>query len=463
MGLDFNTIQKIYFIGIGGIGMSAIARYMNHKGIHVYGYDKTETVLTKKLVEEGMEIHYTDDPSRIPADIDLVVYTPAIPDDHAELTYLRSQGYPIVKRAEALGIISGAGKAIAIAGTHGKTSTSAITTHVLKAGGEDISAFVGGIMSTYKGNFITGDSPYIVTEADEYDRSFLHLHPYIASVMSMDADHLDIYGDAHHLIESFNSFIQQIVDGGYLLIRKDLTQHLSDKTHRILAERQINMITILGESADVDVDNVHVEDGCFVYDYHWGESSIAGLKLPMPGLHNVHNATVSVTIAMIVGIEAERITKGLESFGGVKRRFERIYSDTEVDYIDDYAHHPSELKVAIEAARTLFPGRKVLGVFQPHLFSRTRDFLQGFAEELDKLDEVILLDIYPARELPIEGVTSERIAERMEKDVVVSSKERLIEELKRKEIDVIITLGAGDIDTLVPHIRSYLTNDRKEK
>lgn len=451
-------IQKVYFIGIGGIGMSAIARYMNSIGIEVSGYDKTETILTKKLVDEGMKIHYTDDVEMIPEGIDLVVYTPAIPDDHKELTYLRANGFDVIKRAEMLGKLSRVKKTIAIAGTHGKTSTSATTAHLLKYGEKEISAFIGGIMSNYGSNYIEGSGDWIVVEADEYDRSFLQLSPEIIAIMSMDADHLDIYGNKDVMKEGFEAFIARIKDKGLVILKYGMKEQLSDELLISLSDRDVRLVEFgIKAGRAIDIQNIQVRQGSFYFDYTEHDNSFLNLKTNLPGRHNIENATVAIKIATELGMNEEAIRNGLNAFKGIKRRFEKVVETEDVVYIDDYAHHPTELKSAIGAARELYPEKKITGIFQPHLFSRTRDFVDGFAEELDKLDEIVLMDIYPAREKPIEEVSSQIIFEKLKtenKELV--TKESLMETLERKEIEVLMTLGAGDIDVFVPQIKNWL-------
>jgi UDP-N-acetylmuramate--alanine ligase len=451
--------NKIYFIGIGGIGMSAIARYMLSQGKKVYGYDKTETKLTKKLVEEGMEVHYVDDVNLIPKEIDLVVYTPAIPEGHLGLNHFINNGFDVIKRAEMLGRLSQVKKTIAIAGTHGKTTTSATTAHLLKYGKEDVSAFIGGIMSNYNSNYIEGSGDWIIVEADEYDRSFLHLSPDIIAIMSMDADHLDIYGDHTVMIEGFEAFIMKIKQNGTLIIKEEMLARLSDGVISVLAEKNVDVVLFGIETAtEVSIENVHVQEGKFFFDYKSENASILKLQTNLAGRHNIENASVAITIATILGLDADSVKKGLLSFKGIKRRFEMIYADDKVTYIDDYAHHPTELRSAIGAAKELFPNRKITGIFQPHLFSRTRDFVDGFAESLDMLDEILLMEIYPAREEPIEGITSKIIFDKMNnKNKILVTKETLMDEIKNKELEVLMTLGAGDIDTFVVRIDELLT------
>jgi len=447
--MKLNDIKKIYFVGIGGIGMSALARYFRHIGAEVHGYDKTETALTKKLVAEGMHIHYEEDISQIPDGIDLVVFTPAVPADHAELRYFREQQLPVKKRAEVLGIISRSRKTVAIAGTHGKTTTSSMLTYLLRTGGIDCTAFLGGIARDFDSNYVSGDGPWVVVEADEYDRSFLHLSPDIAVILSMEPDHLDIYGDEESILETgFMAFAKRGKAGGQLLVN-----------HRIMpAFQEWKDVQDYGlKQGTYHANNIRVEEGYFVFDYHGPEGDIEGLRLAMPGRHNVENATAAVAVASQIGVSERAVREALHTFQGIRRRFEIIYRDAERVLIDDYAHHPSELQAAIEAARELFPGRRVTGIFQPHLYSRTRDFAEGFARALDQLDEVLLLDIYPAREAPIEGVSSAIIFERMTNpDRVLLTKAALPEALEGREIEVLLTLGAGDIDTLVQPIAQWL-------
>ncbi|MEZ5043264.1 MAG: UDP-N-acetylmuramate--L-alanine ligase [Saprospiraceae bacterium] len=445
--MNLKDIRTCYFVGIGGIGMSAIARYFNRIGIAVHGYDKTETKLTKTLVSEGIHIHYEDDLTKIPTGVDLVVYTPAVPATLGELQYLKSQGLPIKKRAEVLGIISRGRKTIAIAGTHGKTTTTTITTHLLREGGIDCSAFLGGIAQNYGSNFIAGKSEWVVVEADEYDRSFLQLSPDIAAILSMDADHLDIYGDKENMLETgFKAFARKLGPEGELWVRQDLQSHFP------------HAHTFGLETGEAKSSQIAVEEGFFTFDYNGPKGEIKGLKFTLPGRHNIENATVAITIALGLGVKPAAIRQALMTFKGIKRRFDIIHRSEEVVYIDDYAHHPTELKAAIQAARQLFPGRHICGIFQPHLYSRTRDFVDGFAEALDGLDEPILMDIYPARELPIPGVTSMMILERMKnKHKRLLAREDILPYLQANKVDVLLTLGAGNIDQLIEPISSLLS------
>jgi UDP-N-acetylmuramate--alanine ligase len=456
--MEFNAIKKIYFIGIGGIGMSALARYFHQHGAAVHGYDKTATDLTRTLAEEGMHIHYDDDVEKIPEGVDLVVFTPAVPKDHAELNWFWDRGYPVKKRAEVLGIISRAKRCIAIAGTHGKTTTSTLTTHLLRSCGVDATAFVGGISGNLGTNFVEGQSDWVVVEADEYDRSFLHLMPEIAVINSIDPDHLDIYGTAEEVTKSYTQFAGQVKAGGALILEQNIDFQGFDA------------ITFGIEGGSAAAKNIRVEAGNVVFDLevtdprlcaliagqqHAGTAfTLSGLKLAYPGLHNVKNATAAILATLLAGGDPSKIHAALAGFKGVKRRFETIFKNETCVYVDDYAHHPVELDAAINAARMLYPGFKITGVFQPHLFSRTRDFADGFAQALDLLDECILLPIYPAREQPIVGVSSEMLLQKMKLgNKQICNKENVIETLKHKNIQVLMTMGAGDIDTLIEPIK----------
>ncbi|MDB4442894.1 UDP-N-acetylmuramate--L-alanine ligase [Saprospiraceae bacterium] len=448
--MKLEDIKKIYFIGIGGIGMSALARYFNSRQVEVFGYDKTETKLTKKLVGEGMEIHFEDDVSQIPEEVDLVVFTPAIPNSHDELNYFLENNFLVKKRSEVLGIISRSKKTIGVAGTHGKTSTSSVLTWMLKVGGIDCTAFLGGIAQNFESNFIEGKSDWVVIEADEYDRSFLHLNPDISIILSTDADHLDIYGDVATMQKTFFDYADKTKSNGFVFIKDGLRIPFT-KNGITYGQFGINTGSYRSE-------NVRVENGFFVFDFKSCIENIDNIEITLAGKHNVENATAAIAVAQQLGIKGDDIKKSLATFKGIKRRFERVFEEGNVVYIDDYAHHPSELKVAIEAAKMLFPNSRITGIFQPHLFSRTNDFVDGFATELDELDEVILMDIYPARELPMKGVTSEIIFDKMKNsEKVMVTKSTLMEELKGRDIEVLLTLGAGDVDTFVLKIKNWLS------
>lgn len=451
--------NHIYFVGIGGIGMSAIARYFIAHGKRVSGYDKTKTLLTETLEQEGMYIHYDDEISLIPTDIDTVIYTPAIPADHKGLNHLKTLGLPLMKRSEALGLLSNDKRSVAIAGTHGKTTTSSMTAHVLKVGGIDVSAFLGGITADYHSNFLIGKSDVVVLEADEYDRSFLRLSPYIAAILSMDPDHLDIYGDKDEMVEGYKAFAGKIRDNGSLVIKIGLLDKFTQSELDALSERNINVYEFGVNEGQIQLSNIGVENGKFVFDYQGLGHHFQKVFLNMPGRHNVENACVAISAAILCGVDEDKIRKAMAEFKGIQRRFEKIVDQEDFVYIDDYAHHPSELKAAIDAAKTLYPDKKITGIFQPHLYSRTRDFVEGFAAELDKLDEVILMDIYPARELPIEGVTSEIVFDLLKnKNKTLVTKATLMEVLKDKHPEILMTLGAGDIDTFVPKIKEYYSS-----
>lgn len=430
--------------------MSALARYFNGRGVAVHGYDRTSTTLTEKLEAEGMTIHYEDDVKYIPEGVDMVVYTPAVPRSHRELSYFFDNGFPVKKRAEVLGIISRSMKAIGIAGTHGKTTTSSITTHILTEGKVDCSAFLGGIAENFESNFVEGKSDWVVVEADEFDRSFLQLSPTIAAVMSMDADHLDIYGDENTMHRGFHDYVERVQSNGFIF--KQASLPLSPKV-----DDSITVQTFGVETGDFQSKNLRVEDGFFVFDYQSPIENMKALRFTLPGRHNVENATVAIAIAQTLGLKAADIRRSLLTFKGIKRRFEFMMRSEKRVFIDDYAHHPSELNAAIHAARALYPTRKITGIFQPHLYSRTKDFVDGFAKALDKLDEIILLDIYPARELPMKGVTSRIVFDKMmnpNKKLVL--KKNLLEKLKLHDTEVLLTLGAGDIDKLVKPIRDRM-------
>ena len=454
--MNFNDVKRIYFIGIGGIGMSALARYFRLHGAEVHGYDRTETDLTRALAAEGMQVHYDDDVKFIPGNVDLVVFTPAVPKDHRELNWFLERGYPVKKRSEVLGIISQAKRCIAIAGTHGKTTTSTMTAHLLRACGVDATAFVGGISGNLGGNFVEGHSDWVVVEADEYDRSFLQLHPEIAIVNSIDPDHLDIYGTAEAVVDSYEQFIRQIKPGGKLIYRHGLPLEVVADELRATG-RQVFTFGI--EAGDYEAFDVRVEDGQMAFGLRSSIFNFSDLRMNYPGRHNVLNATAAIAATLSAGGFTPELPAALASFQGVKRRFEFILRTPELVFIDDYAHHPAELEAAISAARMLYPNRKITGIFQPHLYTRTRDFAQDFAAALDQLDECILLDIYPAREQPIPGVTSAMIAGLMKNtNVNLTTKAGLLNILKDKELEVLMTMGAGDVDTMIEPIRERIMN-----
>ena len=436
--------------------MSAIARYFHQSGMIVSGYDKTETVLTKKLVEEEIKIYYEDQIDILDKEADLVVYTPAIQEDHLGWNWYQEHSFLVYKRAEILAMISHHKKSICIAGTHGKTSTSSMVTFLLRSCEVDASAFIGGIPTDYDTNFLFGESDWVVMEADEYDRSFWNLSPDIASIASMDADHLDIYGSHDVMKEGFEGFARKLNSNGLLLIKDPLQNELSDALKSELYEKNVRLRSFGIERGEIQARHVRVEQGQYAFDYISERYTIKNLTMKMPGKHNVENALVAISIALEMGCEQEDVRKALRLFSGIKRRFEIFCQTEDVVMIDDYAHHPTELRMAIDAARNLYPDKKLTGVFQPHLFSRTQDFCNEFAEVLDGLDECLLIPIYPARELPIEGVTSKIIYDQMHcENKFLLDKNEVIKHLKVSGIEVLMILGAGDIDTLPVLLREW--------
>ncbi|TDG35136.1 UDP-N-acetylmuramate--L-alanine ligase [Pedobacter changchengzhani] len=449
--MELSKINNVYFVGIGGIGMSALARYFAKRGCAVSGYDKTKTKLTENLEREGISISYTDDLETLPtkfatkSDDALVVYTPAIPKSSVILNYFIDNGFSLKKRSEVLGIISKGMFCIAVAGTHGKTTTSSIVAHILKDTGYDCTAFLGGITTNYNSNVLFGNNNVVVVEADEYDRSFLTLHPDIAVITSMDADHLDIYGDKSHLEDSFHLFASQLKSGGKIYNHEGLP--IKGTTYAA------------STTADAKAENIRVEGSKFVFDYKDATSNIKNISLMLPGKHNVENTTVAIAIALQLGIDAEKVKQAVANFKGVKRRFEYIVNNDKQIYIDDYAHHPEELRACFDAVKQLYPTKKLTVVFQPHLFTRTRDFATEFAKVLSTVDDLMLLDIYPARELPIEGIDSPYLLSKMTSiNKNVYTKHQVIEHIKSNKPELILTVGAGDIDTLIEPIKNTLTN-----
>ncbi|MDA8693225.1 UDP-N-acetylmuramate--L-alanine ligase [Saprospiraceae bacterium] len=442
--MNLSSIRKLYFLGIGGIGMSAVARYFLNEGVKIYGYDIAETVLTKKLVAEGMDIHYDIDVNKIPDDIDAVIITPAIPDHHAELIEIKKKGYPLYKRAEVLGLLSKEKTTIAIAGTHGKTTTSSIIAHILKYCGLDITAFLGGILAEQKSNFIKGHSDIVVLEADEYDRSFLHLHPHILAVLSMDADHLDIYKSVENMYAAYEQLCRQVQSGGTLIIDKKWLTHFSDSFTEDLEKSDVKIIDV---AEDFAFENVRVEGSKYTFDYKGHSESIENIVTQLPGIHNVSNTAVAVTIALDYLKESGLIRESLYNFKGIKRRFEIVYDEEKV-LVDDYAHHPEELKYAVSTINELYPEKSVLGIFQPHLYSRTQDFYREFAQELKHLENVILMPVYPAREEPIDGIGSEIIYNLIPIDNkwIVKDGAEMLDVIKKINAEIVMTIGAADLD-----------------
>ena len=445
--MNLNQIHNVYFIGIGGIGMSALARYFKAIGKNVSGYDKTETQLTKDLQNLGIDIHFEDSISLIPTEYyvenTLIIITPAVPIHHSEWNYFIERDFEVKKRAEVLGIITKDTFCFAVAGTHGKTTTSGILGHILFECGVDVTAFVGGIIENYNSNLIGTGKTVTVVEADEFDRSFLHLHPNIACVTSMDADHLDIYGDKSSIEASFVEFADKIENKSNLFKTKDLP---------------IAGITCaVNEEADFSVKNIRIVNSQYVFDVKTKFETIENLKFCLPGKHNLMNALMALAMAKNYGLANEDIANALASFRGIKRRFSYQIKTDELVYIDDYAHHPTEINAVHQAVRELYPGQKVLAIFQPHLFSRTKDFADDFARSLASFDEVILLDIYPARELPMEGITSSWLLGKIDNyNKKLVQKKEVINAILKSDATVIVTIGAGDIGELVPLIKNAL-------
>ncbi len=447
------ALSSVYFLGIGGIGMSALARYFKSIGIKVSGYDKTPTVLTAKLEEEGITIHFEDNISLIDKNAELVVYTPAVPKDHKEYNYLKDNNYTVLKRSEVLGMITKSSYSICVAGTHGKTTTSAMIAHVLRHSDYGCNAFLGGIATNYATNFWSSEKNVSVAEADEYDRSFLKLFPDVAVITAMDADHLDIYGTAEKLRDAFIEFANQVKPGGLLISKFGLSRSGEFKAGNKISYSMQN------NAADAYAENIKLNNGSYVFDIVIKKETINDVELNMGGMHNIENVVAAITVAKHIGITTEKIKAAVAAFRGVKRRFEYVVKNDELVMIDDYAHHPEELRALITGAKELFPGKKCTVVFQPHLFSRTKDFADGFAEVLSLADEVIILPIYPAREKPVEGVSSEMILNKMTSDNKrVLNKGALLDWIKNNKQELLITAGAGDIDNLVEPIKKYLEN-----
>ena len=442
-----------YFIGIGGIGMSAIARYFKNRGLAVSGYDRTPSALTHALEQEGIGVHYDDDIDAIPKDVEhtFVIYTPAIPEDLGELQYVRSHGYALCKRSKALGEIARGQECLAVSGTHGKTTTSTLLAHILTQSGEGCNAFLGGISKNYDTNLLLSKNPVLVAEADEFDRSFLQLHPHIAVVTATDADHLDIYNDHAHVVEAFGQFTAQVDSDGAVVIKQGVEVPLEATTARVLRYAYDTPCDFYAS------DITPLPGGRFDFTLNYPGGRIAHCSVGIPGWVNVENAVAASAIALLHGTEPEAIRAALATFQGVKRRFDIHVNSPRVAYIDDYAHHPNEIKAAISSMRNIFPGRKLLGIFQPHLYTRTRDFAPEFADSLSGLDALILLPIYPAREEPIPGVSAQLIFDRVTiADKVLIPKEKLMEHLHSRPIDCLVSFGAGDIDRFIEPIETWL-------
>lgn len=448
--MNLAQIHNVYFIGIGGIGMSALARYFKSIGKNVAGYDKTQTELTDELETLGIAIHFEDAIESIPTEFytenTLVIVTPAVPVSHSEWNYLLERNYQIKKRAEVLGIITKNTFCFAVAGTHGKTTTSSILGHILYESGADVTSFIGGIVENYNSNLIGNGKTITVVEADEFDRSFLHLHPDIACITSMDADHLDIYGDKKAIEDSFEEFADKVSDKSQLFVTKNLP---------------LEGVTVaVNEEANYKAFNIRIENGNYLFDAQTPKEIISNLEFGLPGKHNLTNALMALAMAKTFGTSNDAIAKALKSFKGIKRRFSYQIKEKNLVYIDDYAHHPTEINAVHQAVSELYPNQKVLAIFQPHLFSRTQDFGDDFAKSLSAFDEVILLDIYPARELPIPGITSKWLLDKITiSDKKLVTKEALIPTILQSDAKIIVTIGAGDIGELVPTIKKTLNEN----
>lgn len=445
--MNLNQIHNVYFIGIGGIGMSALARYFQNIGKNVSGYDKTPTMLTDELIAGGMQIHFEDNINLIPQEYyienTLVIVTPAVPVSHSEWNFFLERNFTIKKRAEVLGLITKDTFCFAVAGTHGKTTTSSILGHILYESGADVTAFLGGIVENYHSNLIGKGKTISVVEADEFDRSFLHLHPDIACVTSMDADHLDIYGDKSAIEDSFREFADKVSDKTKLFVPKGLP---------------LEGLTVgINDEATYTATNIRIENSSYVFDVETPSETIENIAFGLPGHHNLMNALMALAMAKTFGTPTSDIANALASFKGVQRRFSYQIKSENLVYIDDYAHHPTEINAVHQAVRELYPNQKVLAIFQPHLFSRTKDFADDFAKSLSQFDELLLMDIYPARELPMEGITSEWLLSKVKNEnKKLVQKTDLISSILESDTKIIVTIGAGDIGELVPKIKSAL-------
>lgn len=448
--MNLNNIHNIYFIGIGGIGMSALARYFHASNKNVAGYDKTQTEITDSLVDLGVKVHFEDsieqiDEAFLNYDTTLVVYTPAVPKDHKELTYFRNnKNFTVLKRSEILGLITENTFCLAVAGTHGKTTTTSILGHLLYECGVELTAFLGGISENYNSNLILNGNKVSVVEADEFDRSFLTLSPDLACITSMDADHLDIYGDASELIKTFKDFSKKIKPNGKLFIKNGLP--LEGITYGI------------EDDADYSAKNIKIENGAYVFDVKMPSTTLERVQFNLPGRHNLSNALIALAMAVELGCPNHQLAKALASYKGVKRRFTYQIKTPDLVFIDDYAHHPEEINAVHQAVREMYPNKKVLAIFQPHLFSRTQDFVDDFAKSLSQFDEVMLLDIYPARELPIKGVTSSWLLQKIENEnKQLVAKNELVAKIKESDAQIILTIGAGDIGAEVKNIKKGIS------
>jgi len=447
--MNLDNIHNMYFIGIGGIGMSALALYFNANAKYVAGYDKTQTAITDRLEEQDIDVHFEESISNIGdrymnSNTTLVIYTPAIPEDHKELAYFRDNGFTIKKRSEILGLITENTFCFAVAGTHGKTTTTSILGHILNESHVELTAFLGGVSENYESNLIMNGNKVTVVEADEFDRSFLTLSPDFACITSMDADHLDIYGDAETLSHSFMAFANKIKPKGKLFVRNGLP--LSGITYGI------------EDNADYSAQNISIQNGHYVFDVKTPSGTINNIQFNLPGRHNLSNAVIALAMAVEYGRPPEQLVKALASYKGVKRRFTYHVKTEELVYVDDYAHHPKEIDAVHNAVREMYPDKKVLAIFQPHLFSRTKDFGDEFAQSLQNFDEILLLDIYPAREIPISGITSKWLLDKIQNpNKKLIRKSEIISEINTSDATVILTLGAGDIGEEVKHIKQSLS------
>lgn len=457
--MNINSIKSVYFIGAGGIGMSALVRYFLSKGKKVGGYDRTPSELTEKLIEEGADIHYEENIELIPEECKckestLVIFTPAIPQEHKELVFFIENGFEILKRAQVLGMITHTEKGLCVAGTHGKTTTSTMTAHLLHQSHVGCNAFLGGISKNYKTNLLLSEtSEYVVIEADEFDRSFHWLTPFATVVTAVDSDHLDIYGTREAYLESFNKYTSLITPDGYLIVKKGI--ELSPRV-----KEGVKVFTYGIGEGDFRAENIRIGNGEIIFDYISPLGNINDIQLGVPVYVNIENGVAAMALAQIAGVTDEEIKKAMPTFGGVDRRFDFKIKEENLVFLSDYAHHPAEIKQSISSIKALYPGKKVTVVFQPHLYTRTRNFYKEFAASLSLADEVILLDIYPARELPIDGVTSQLIFDCLENkaSAIMCKKEDLTDIIAKREIEVLITLGAGDIDNMVPQIYNILKN-----
>lgn len=456
--MKIEDIKAVYFVGAGGIGMSAIARYFLNKGIVVGGYDKTPSTLTRALEEEGMLIHYDEDVAKIPSeckgkDNTLIIYTPAIPADHKELVYFRENGFEIQKRAQVLGTLTHSHKALCVAGTHGKTTTSTMAAHIMHQSKPDCNAFLGGISKNYGTNYILSDSEYVVIEADEFDRSFHWLSPFVTVITSTDADHLDIYGTEEAYLESFRHYTSLIQPGGALILHTGLKMQPN-------VQDGVTIYTYSRDEGDFHAENIRIANGEITFDFVSPIESISNIQLGQPIPINIDNGIAAMALAQMGGCSAEEIRNAMATFGGVDRRFDFKIKTDKIVFLSDYAHHPKEISQSAKSLKEVYAGKKITAIFQPHLYTRTRDFYKDFADSLSIFDEVILLDIYPARELPIEGVTSKLIFDNLRPDMekMMCRKDEVLDVIKGKNFEVVVVLGAGDLDNKVPEITDILMN-----